>query len=295
MLSSSKPTRYTQPSYWNNRYRKQLDKFYDNSEINDSENSKKNNDSSQLNIHISDENLQDGYFDWFLTYEDMAPVLKRLINYDDQIIDIGAGNSRVLESLYEDGYYNLTGIDISNVICTFMKEMIRNKSSINYFEMDANDLKFEDQSFDVILDKGTFDCIVSGDSSRESAYRYLSSLFRILKINGYLFIFSHNSPRFRIRFLRMFPWSFRHEQIENEKNSEIKFYIYILKKERHEEISETDFDDETDITQLLKESESIDLETLEDGDDDENDNIDDEFYEKFKRLLYDTEVSDDVV
>lgn len=76
--------------------------------------------------------------------------------------------------MYDDGYFNIINIDISDKVIEQMtnyakkkdKNMICNKYIFcknNYLkiviEMDATNMTFESNSFDVVIDKGTLDAI----------------------------------------------------------------------------------------------------------------------------------------
>ena len=52
------------------------------------------------------------------------------------------------------GYY-IFNIDISDVVLAQMRE----KVSQEYFLMDATNISFPDRTFDLVLDKGTFDAL----------------------------------------------------------------------------------------------------------------------------------------
>ena len=51
--------------------------------------------------------------------------------------------------------FYITNIDISNVV---IEQMIE-KSTQDYLVMDACNMTFSSQSFDVVLDKGTYDAL----------------------------------------------------------------------------------------------------------------------------------------
>ena len=58
--------------------------------------------------------------------------------------------------------------------------------------MDATKMEFENECFDVVLDKACIDAIFSSESEQciESATRYLSEVLRVLKPDGILFTIS---------------------------------------------------------------------------------------------------------
>lgn len=60
--------------------------------------------------------------------------------------------------------------------------------------MDAMNMSFENESFDVVFDKGTLDAILCGNNSFDNARKMISGVFRILKPNGldYYIYFIYN-------------------------------------------------------------------------------------------------------
>lgn len=68
---------------------------------------------------------------------------------------VGCGNSTLSGKMGERGY-NITNIDISDVVIDQMKQ----KTGQEYLLMDATNTSFRDRSFDLVLDKGTYDALV---------------------------------------------------------------------------------------------------------------------------------------
>merc|ERR1711988_1820686 len=76
------------------------------------------------------------------------------------ILLAGAGNSRLSEDMYEDGYQTLTNIDISRVVVDQMIEKYKDKSALTYQQMNVCSLEFPDESFDAVVVRGTMDAIL---------------------------------------------------------------------------------------------------------------------------------------
>ena len=72
--------------------------------------------------------------------------------------------------MYEDGYQNITNIDISFTVIKQMQEMYKEKyPSMAFKQMDVRSLAYEEGTFDAVIDKGTFDSILCGDGSGPNA------------------------------------------------------------------------------------------------------------------------------
>ena len=78
--------------------------------------------------------------------------------------------------MYDVGLQNITNIDLSGTV--IQKMSVKNKNrKMKYFQMDAMKMDFENESFDVILDKGTLDALMSDNSEKV----YLKLIFLYFK------------------------------------------------------------------------------------------------------------------
>ncbi len=79
---------------------------------------------------------------------------------------------------------------------TVDKPMEEGSGVCEYMVMSVEDLKFEDNSFDCVLDKGCLDALLSTgqdeQGTNEVIQQMMRELFRVLKPNGKVFIFSKN-------------------------------------------------------------------------------------------------------
>lgn len=76
---------------------------------------------------------------------------------------VGCGNSKLTEQMFDDGYKGIVSIDISEVIVDKMRnEMLKKNKNIPFLVMDATKMTYEDNSFDVVIDKGTLDALACG-------------------------------------------------------------------------------------------------------------------------------------
>lgn len=92
-------------------------------------------------------------FDWLENYETLRPLLVNLLDKTHRILNIGCGNGEITEDMYLEGYTQLVNMDISPVVIQQMKERNKDKPGMVWEVGDALDMTYEDESFDVVLDK----------------------------------------------------------------------------------------------------------------------------------------------
>jgi len=150
------------------------------------------------------------------------------------------------EEMYDEGYQSIVNIDISSVVVKAMQEKYKDKGpSFKYLQMDARAMDFEDGTFDCVIDKGTLDAILCGESSVANAQKVLSEVYRVLAPKGVYILVSYGTPDHRTHYLKKpdLHWEVLPEQtvfkptistsiaVSNEdKDSPNYHYIYICRK-----------------------------------------------------------------
>lgn len=123
-------------------------------------------------------------------------LLRMLHRYpqNTRILDIGCGGGELLRDLRDLGFFNVTGVDISEESISFCKKQNSNSAYV----MDANNLSFSDNSFDVIIASDILEHIKDDEPA-------LREWKRVLAIKGVIILFV---PAF------MFLWS-SHDEINH--------------------------------------------------------------------------------
>lgn len=106
------------------------------------------------------------------------------------IIDIGGGDSKLVDFLLQEGYQNITVLDISEAAIKKAKARLGNQSKpINWVVSDITEFK-TDKHFDLWHDRATFHFLTS--QSQIAAYLQIAGK----TINSYMVIgtFSENGP-----------------------------------------------------------------------------------------------------
>ena len=113
------------------------------------------------------------------------------LNKDARIIDIGGGDSKLVDYLLKEGYNNITVLDISEKAIAKAKKRLGEKASkVNWIVSDIAEFE-PDTSFDVWHDRATFHFLTTDDQIKK--YTNIATKF----VRGYLIIgtFSQNGPK----------------------------------------------------------------------------------------------------
>ncbi len=160
--------------------------------------------------------------EWYEDYETIKPIINELnLSKRCVILHVGIGNSEFSEKMYDEGYKKCYNIDFARNVIHYMKQ--RNKrirSSMIFETMNILDIEYEDDQFDIIFDKATFDCVLCDIGGESKAKIFMNEIYRLLKYKGYYFMISNSEPEKRIKYLQ---------------NSEMKFNIMVHKIENDEE------------------------------------------------------------
>jgi len=119
-----------------------------------------------------------------------------------------------------------------------MSAINKERSKMEYHIMDVRDLKFEDNSFDIAIDKSTIDALLCGNGATVNTAIMMKEVQRVLKPGGIYFCISYGKPEsrthhmeheflnFSIREFALYPVNCSNK-IEKEEKTH---YVYICKK-----------------------------------------------------------------
>ena len=222
-------------------------------------------------------------FDWLENYATLKEIISSLNipKETGQILNLGCGNSEFSENMYCDGYKNIKNIDISHNVIKAMSERNKDKEGMTYEVMDVRDIKYEDNYFDLAVDKSTIDALLCGEDAFINVAKMIKEVQRVLKVGGYYMIVSYGTPDYRLLHLERKFEKFNIEVLKIEKDfvEEDEYdkhhYIYLCQKlEGADEISQKFFDDT--LEELIKQQKS------EEEEDEQDDNDNEEQTEKEK-------------
>ena len=219
---------------------------------------------------------EDTTFDWLENYSALKDIIYSLNipKETGQILNLGCGNSEFAENMYCDGYKNIKNIDISHNVIKIMAERNKDKEGMTYEVMDVRDLKYEDNSFDLAVDKSTIDALLCGEDAFINVAKMIKEVQRVLKVGGYYMIVSYGTPEYRMLHLNRKFEKFKIQILKIEKDFveedgyDKHHYIYLCQKlEGADEISQKYFD--KTIKELIKQQEIDEEEEIQEETDKE--------------------------
>lgn len=174
-------------------------------------------------------------YDWYFEWKMISPNMDQYLNRNGKSLVIGCGNSTMSYEMVSDGFEDIYSIDISPTVIEQMKETYKNIPQLKWEVMDCTNLKYADNTFQSIFDKGTIDAILCKEDLKEQVSKLLKEIYRVLRKNGRFYSITFGSPSDRLRFLKLEkldwylypPISLRYD-IDNGKCS--KTYVYIFEK-----------------------------------------------------------------
>ena len=115
------------------------------------------------------------------------------LNKDAKIIDVGGGDSKLVDNLLDMGFTNISVLDISSNALERAKKRLRDKAdSVKWIVSDIREFETKDK-YDLWHDRAVLHFLTAD----EDINKYISNIRLLLKYNGYLIvsIFSLNGPK----------------------------------------------------------------------------------------------------
>ena len=123
-----------------------------------------------------------------------------------QVLMVGCGNSKMSEEMaITDNFQNVTNLDISHLVLEKMKqhylkntEKYQTCHNFSYLAMDATRMDFRDDSFDVVIDKGTYDALACDETDKTMIRNLTKEMLRVTRKDGAVVIITNGVPQKRM-------------------------------------------------------------------------------------------------
>ncbi|CAL1353377.1 unnamed protein product [Linum trigynum] len=178
------------------------------------------------------------HYEWLKDYSHFRHLILAHIPPNSSVLELGCGNSQLSDEMYRDGIKDLTCTDLSPVAVDRMQRRLLSKGykEIKVMQADMLDLPFGDESFEVVIEKGTMDVLFvnSGDpwnpkpESVNKVRTMLEGVHRVLKPDGIFISIAFGQPHFRRPLFHSpgLTWSFEYSTF----GDGFHYFFYIMRK-----------------------------------------------------------------
>lgn len=189
---------------------------------------------------------EEEHYEWFKDYSHFRHLILENVRSSDRVLELGCGNSRLSIDMFRDGITHITCSDLSPVAVQEMQKHLEAErcTGVTVVVADMLDLPFEDNSFDVVIEKGTMDVLFvnSGDpwdpkpETKKLVSSMLENVHRVLSPNGVFISISFSQPHFRRLVFEdeKYSWSMKW----NTFGDGFHYFFYSLRKGTHKKPSE---------------------------------------------------------
>ncbi|EPB69709.1 methyltransferase domain protein [Ancylostoma ceylanicum] len=120
-------------------------------------------------------------------YGVLGPILEKYLKTTDSILQVGCGNSQLAAEMYDNGFRTIHSIDNNSSVIEEQRLRNKQRPELVFLEDDATSMSSGDESFSVVIDKGTLDALLPPDATvqqLESVRNMFAEVDRVLKIGG---------------------------------------------------------------------------------------------------------------
>jgi len=125
-------------------------------------------------------------FEWYGTFLELCGILAKYIKKTDLILHLGCGNSALSADMYDFGYTSIINVDYSQTVINQMSMRYADRPLMKWEVEDVTKLSYEDDKYNVIVDKGTLDAIFNDtdEATVAKVETMFSEVTRVLKKGG---------------------------------------------------------------------------------------------------------------
>lgn len=115
--------------------------------------------------------------------------------------------------MYNDGYENITSMDISQQVVKQMLERFNYAEyKMGYVAENVLNMSFPDSSFDIVIDKALLDSILCAENANPTADKMMEEVYRVLKPGGRYICISHGDEKRRMLYF-VYSYNYRKSRI----------------------------------------------------------------------------------
>eukprot|EP01071_Lankesteria_metandrocarpae_P002614 Lankesteria_metandrocarpae@DN2444_c0_g1_i3.p1 len=171
-----------------------------------------------------------------IQWEDIRVLFQRVQRGNGSVVNVnstehkylvaGCGKSQLSRNIFDcEGQPCVVSIDISE---TLVKNTV----------MDVRKMDFQNEVFDYVIDKATFDCMMCSNMRDSDVPLYLTEVFRVLKKGGWFVIMGFTHPQRCSRWIEMFEWDLIVEDLvfeeiaarPDQRNTHKEYFVMFLHK-----------------------------------------------------------------
>ncbi|NWI66002.1 MET13 protein, partial [Todus mexicanus] len=181
-------------------------------------------------------------FEWYGAFPQLRSVLGKYVRPRDKVLVVGCGNSELSEQMYDARMCeDIVNIDISAAVIRQMQERSGSKRpKMSYLLMDVLQMDFPDAHFQVVLDKGTLDALLTDEeeATLTKVDKMFAEISRVLQVGGrYLCVSLAQAHVLRkaVEYFSQEGWVVRVHQVaggEDEKQFVLPVFVYVMTKFR---------------------------------------------------------------
>jgi SAM-dependent methyltransferase len=126
---------------------------------------------------------------WYREHLDnsLKMILQTGVGRDAAIIDIGGGSSTLVDDLLDNGFADVSVLDISGAAIDKSKERLGERSGrVAWFEADVTEVTLPGDHYSVWHDRAVFHFLIDADDRR----KYVELVMRSLKAGGHIIVAS---------------------------------------------------------------------------------------------------------
>ncbi|PNH07189.1 Methyltransferase-like protein 13 [Tetrabaena socialis] len=142
-------------------------------------------------------------FEWYRDWGSLESILSRHLDKSERLLHVGVGTSRIQYQMHLDGYRDIVNVDYAPVCIQQLSALHAGVPGLSYEVADCRSMpQYGDASFGGLLDKGTLDALLCGESEEADSLAMLLECQRVLAPGSSYVCITWQPPRARLPYLQ---------------------------------------------------------------------------------------------